>query len=174
MQNNLSIPDPTHGDFHWPIGQHGLRITERQGSVFRLLTFNNQASFIFDGPGSTDNASTPFDQGDLGNDRSDPPYSMIIEYEIDEDAGTVRQVWGYGHGEPRYYASFTSGINLVAGDHRLTFSNGYDSHDPSSNPSNPHVIEFDPSGEIVLQLEIIGPEWLAHNAGKVDLYHPER
>ena len=142
-------------------------------SINTFLTFNNQASFIFDGPGSVDNGVSPFAQGDLSNDRMDAPYSMFIEYEIDEMAKTVRQIWGYGQGEAIYYGSMTGSVNLLPNGNRIMISSGYDSHS-DGNPSNPHVLEFSPDGRLLLHLSIIGAEWLAYSGGKVDLYHPER
>ena len=57
--------------------------------------------------------------GDLTNDLMNPPYSMIIEYEIDESRMTARQKWGFGQGDDRYYGSFTCGVNLFANGNKM-------------------------------------------------------
>ena len=174
VQNNLIAPDSALDEFHWPVGQHGLRVTSRTGDRITLLNFNNQASFVFDGVGSVNNGSSPFHQGDLSNDRSNPSYSMFTEYEIDENSKTVRQVWGHGQGEHTYYGSLNCGVNLLSNNNKVMISSGYDSHDPFENPSNPHVLEFSEVGDLLLHLEVRDMSWLAYNGGKVDLFHPER
>jgi arylsulfate sulfotransferase len=173
VQDNLAAPGGTDDDFHWPVGQHGLRLTSRNGAKMTLLTFDNQASFIFDGPGSVNNGVSPFDQGDLTNDRMNPPYSLLIEYEIDEVHMTVRQKWEYGQNDDTYYGSLSCNVNLLSNKNKIMISTGYDSHDSTNNPINPHVIEFTQGGAPVLHLEVTDMNWLAYNGGKVDLFHPE-
>lgn len=169
VQNNLAAPPEDREDFHWPVGQHGLEITSREGAKLRLLTFNNQASVIFDGPGSVDNQLF----GDKSNDRYDELYSLMVEYEIDEDAKTVRQVWSYGEEMPEYYCSYRSGVNILkATGNRLMFSCGVDTVDMSDNPYNPHIVELTEDGEVVFHMEIVNTEQGLYRSTRVNMYHP--
>ena len=81
------------GDFEWPYHQHAARTT-RDGL---LLLFDN------------------------GNDRAWPPeartpdkeaYSRAVEFKIDEEQGTVEQVWFYG-GPGAFFSSFVSEADLL-------------------------------------------------------------
>ncbi len=83
------------GDFEWPYHQHAARTT-RDGL---LLLFDN------------------------GNDRAWPPeartpdkeaYSRAVEFKIDEEQGTVEQVWLYGGPGPgAFFSSFVSEADLL-------------------------------------------------------------
>jgi arylsulfate sulfotransferase len=174
VQNNVAPPFPDPDAFFWPIGQHGLVIASREAGRLNLLTFNNQASFIFGGPGTTNNGITFFMEGDLSDDRALESFSQIIEYEIDEEAMTVRKVWSFGEHRPELYGSFVSGVaQLKETGNRLLITNGMNMYRPQSNPVNPHVIEVSPSGDEVFHLEIENTNVLIFRAaGRVDLYHP--
>jgi hypothetical protein len=178
VQNNLAVPTPDPEAFYWPVGQHGLIITSRDGNKLRLLTFNNQASYIFEGLGSINNGITFTAQGDLTDDRSLESFSQIIEYEIDEVLMTVRKLWSFGEHKPELYGSFTSGVEVLKNtNHRLLITNGVNMLTPQTNPLNPHVVEVTLEGEELYHLEISGstkPVWEAvvRAAGRIDLYHP--
>ncbi len=173
VQNNLAPPAPDRDDFHWPVGQHGLAIVPRDDGLLSLLVFDNQASFIFDGEGTVDNGVSWTAQGDLSNDRSLTPYSLIIEYVIDEDAMTVREAWSYGVDVPDLYGSHHCGVRYFADTgNRLMVSSGFDQHDQVDNPYNPVVLEFAPNGDLVFRLEIENTDFAAYRAGRIDLYHP--
>lgn len=174
VQDNLQAPDASEGDFHWAIGQHGLAITHHAGDVMRFLTFDNQASFIFDGEGTVDNGVSKAGQGDLTNDRSDPPYSLLVEYEVNESFMTVTQVWSHGAHMEELYGSRNSGVWYdPATGNRMLFTNGLDPHSTPPGPMNPHVIEFNSAGEPIYRLEITNTTVSTLHAGRVDLYHPD-
>ncbi len=178
VQKNLAAPEPDPEAFYWPIGQHGLIITSREGDKLRLLTFNNQASYIFGGEGTINNGIIFGMQGDLSDDRSTASFSQIIEYEIDEAAMTVKKLWSFGEHRPELYGSFTSGVEVLKNTkHRLFITNGINMFRPNLDPSNPHVVEVTLEGEEVFHLEIIGRkesvfDAVVRAAGRVDLYHP--
>ncbi len=173
VQDNLAAPEPGEEPFHWPVGQHGLEITERGEGRLSILTFNNQASFIFDGEGTVDNGAGLTFEGDLSNDRAEAPYSMIIEYEVDEIAMTVRQKWSFGEGEHDWYGGFASGVaQLGTTGNRMMISNGAEQLHMRINPYNPHVIEVAEDGEILYHFEAVDTQESAHRAGRIDLYHP--
>ncbi len=175
VQQNLAAPEPTSDAFFWPIGQHGIRIVGRSDRTITFLTFNNQASFLFDGVDSVDNGTTWETQGDLTNDRSALPYSQIIEYEVDEVDMTVKRIWSFGGDRPELYGGFNGGVNrLSTTENLLMVSNGADQHDPDGLALNPHVIEVTPRGEVVFHLEIQDTNLSAYRSGRVDLFHPAR
>jgi hypothetical protein len=157
------------------VGQHGIELTERRGDKLSFLTFDNQASFIFDGEGTVDNGARLAAEGNLENDRSTDPYSQIIEYEIDEAEMTVRQRWQFGQGMTELYGGFASGTGVLkTTGNRLLVSNGADQRRMAANPYNPHVLEITEEGAVVFHLEIENTGFSAHRAGRIDLYHPER
>lgn len=173
VQDNLVGLAPSDDAFHWPIGQHGIQITSRGNGRLSLLTFNNQASFVFDGPGSVANGVAGFDHGDLSNDRSPISYSMLNEYEVDEVGLTVRQTWGFGAGRQELYGSYMSGVIWNdANDHRFMMSNGEDLLVPNQFVHNPHFVEVTPEGETVFHLEIQNTNMSAYRGKKIDPYHP--
>jgi arylsulfate sulfotransferase len=69
--------EPLGRDFEWPWGQHAPELHPTDPS--RILIYDNGNHRSYDSP------IRPADN-----------YSRAVEYEIEEDAGTVRQVWQYG------------------------------------------------------------------------------
>ncbi len=173
VQDNLAVYAPDPEAFYWPVGQHGVEITHREEGKIRIMTFNNQASFIFDGPGTVDNGSTLSAIGDLSNDRSLEPFSQIVEYEIDEVAMTVRKVWSFGEHQPELYGSFNSATYYVPETgNRIMTSNG-EKENLTEGPFNPHVLEVTPEGELRFHLAITNASVSFSHTGRIDLYHPE-
>jgi len=171
VQENLEAPPASGDPFHWPVGQHGLVITHREGDALRLLVFNNQASVLFDGPGTTNNGVSWEAQGDQSNDRPGGPYSQIAEYEIDESAMTVRLLWEYGAGLAALYGSHEGGVSVGAQTgNRFLITTGYDQHDEVGDPYNPIVLEVTPAGDVVSRLEATDSYHSAYRGGRVDLY----
>ncbi len=175
VQDNLQASRPELDAFFWPLGQHGISITSRAPGKLSMLVFNNQASFLLNGPGTIDNGVCPARFVGTANDRSDAPYSQIIEYEIDEEAMTVRRLWSFGEGDPELYGSRNSGVTLLKNTgNRLIITAGLDEKNLDDNPLNPHIVEVTESGEVVFHLEIQNTGLSAYQGGRVDLYHPER
>ncbi len=173
VQNNLAPPSADREAFYWPIGQHGIEITDREEGKIAFLTFNNQASFIFDGEDTIDNGVTTAKQGDLSNDRAEEPFSQIIEYEVDEVAMTVRQKWSFGEYRSELYGAYNSDVCVLpVTRNRMMTTNGADWHE--DRPPHPHVIEMTLEGEELYHLEIENATFSAMRGGRIDLYHPER
>jgi len=173
VQQALEAPPEDADPFWWPIAQHGLQVTERHGATLRLLTWVNQASVLLDGADSTGNITAWGANGDFSNDRSDTPYSLIAEYEIDEDAHTVRQVWAYGEGMDVLYGSHEGSALLgrVTGN-RFLVSTGYDQADPSST-YHPSIVELDASGEVISSFTLDTSSYSAFKGGRTPLYAGE-
>ena len=172
VQNNLAPPAPNADDFFWPVGQHGLVLTFRSKNKLRLMTFNNQASYIFDGPDTINNGAWFGMMSDRSNDRSEIPFSQIIEYEIDEAEMTVKKTWSFGEYDPELYGSFQSAVNVlpITGN-KMMYSSGLSMVNTADNPRNPTVVEITGDDEVVFYFEIENTELLAYRAGRVDLYH---
>lgn len=175
VQDNI-VPLAASDDlFHWPVGQHGLQITSRGDGRISFLTFNNQASYVFDGPGSVMNGVAGLQHGDLSNDRSPVSYSMLNEYEVDEVDMTVRQIWGFGAGRQELYSSYMSGVIWnEANDHRFMMANGEDLLTPNQLVHNPHLVEVTPEHEVVFHLEIQNTDMSAYRGKRLDPYRPAR
>ncbi|MCA9494002.1 MAG: aryl-sulfate sulfotransferase [Myxococcales bacterium] len=171
VQDNLEAPSGTD-DFHWPVGQHGLDVQRLGDGRVQVLLFDNQGSFLFDGPGTTSNGVTFTAQGDLSNDRAQPPYSLLLELEVDEVAGTVREVSSYGADRPDLYGSYNGGVaRFPEVGTRMMLSNGVDQHDPE-NVLQPNVVEVAEDGTVVFALRIDGSVFSAYHGGRVDLLRP--
>jgi arylsulfate sulfotransferase len=77
-------------DFRWPWGQHAPMILPNG----HLFVFDNGLTRNFDADAA--------------------PFSRGVEYEIDESAMTVRQVWQYGEERgPDYYSVIISDVDLL-------------------------------------------------------------
>ncbi len=171
VQKNLAPPPEDRDDFHWPLGQHSLNITYRQGDIVTLLTFSNQASVIFDGEGSVDNLV----YGDTSNDRSLEPYSLVVAYEINEAERTVKQPWAQGQDMPELFCYYRSGVMLMESTaNALAYSCGAELNNLENNPFNPHVIEWSSDGDIVFHMEITGPETGLYRSRRLNLFHPDQ
>ena len=177
VQNNLAAPTPDANDFFWPQGQHGLVITHRDKNIVRLLTFNNEASILYDGDGSVNNGSWFDSSGDRSNDRlnalGETPFSQMIEYEIDEAQMTVKKIWSYGEDDLELYGAYQSGLDVlpVTGN-RMLFSTGVGMLDAETNPPNPTIVELNAKNEVVFHLEKEETTQLAYRGGRIDLYYP--
>ena len=86
----VQLGDEDAPDFAWPWGQHAAMILPN-GNLFL------------------------FDNGVTRNfDEDEAPFSRGVEYEIDETAMTVRQVWQYGQNRgPDYHSPIISDVDLL-------------------------------------------------------------
>lgn len=107
-----------------------------------------------------------FDNGYCRNYESqhDTYYSRAVEYEIDEKAMTIRQVWEFGKelGMP-YYANAISGVQELKQTGNRLFCPG---------TGGPHIVEVNPkTQEIVFDLEVKSNSNMAfHRANRISLY----
>ncbi|WP_455671821.1 aryl-sulfate sulfotransferase [Phocaeicola sp.] len=109
----------------------------------------------------------------LSSDES--AYSRVVEYEVDEENMTVRQVWQYGRERGRdCYAAAVSGVQyLPKTDHRL-FCPGMINRF-SDGRTGGRVVEIDPhTGEVLFEMELPVSCMMAfHRATRISLY-PEK
>lgn len=88
-------------DFEWPTGQHSA-------------TFLDNGNILL------------FDNGLMRNFSKDPTYSRAVEYAIDRDAKTIRQVWQYGKEKGlEMHSPITSGVQVLSetGNRLITAGN---------------------------------------------------
>ena len=119
-----------HSEFEWPWYQHATKIT-RNGN---LTLFDN---------GSTRQFGNTSDK-----------YSRAVEYEINEQAMTIRQVWAYGKSRGlETYSAVVSDVDYLPGMDNILFSPGFRVENAAGQGAK--VVEVDYlSGQPVFELEI--------------------
>lgn len=158
-KNGQPITDPdvvnglkAHPDFEWAWGLHSPVVLPNG----HVLVFDNGYSRNFIPRLSSDESL----------------YSRVVEYEVDEENMTVRQVWQYGKEQGRdYYAAAVSGVQyLPKTDHRL-FCPGMVNRF-SDGRTGGRVVEIDPhTDEVVFEMELPVSCMMAfHCATRISLY----
>ncbi len=105
------------GDLTWPCHQHGLELTPRG----TLLLFDNGAGRNVAGqPGLT----------------PDEMYSRAVEYKIDEENGTVEQVWTYGPEQEHFSSVFICDADYMMETGNVLITDGGRFIDEDGNPMN--------------------------------------
>lgn len=138
------------GDGELPYHQHALHL-EADGT---LLLYDN-------GNGRPAPAGTP-------------PQSRAVRYEIDDEAGTVRQVWEYGaevDGEPAF-AFFVGDADPLANGNVLVTNGGLTSE---ASDVSAQLVEVDPAdgprgGDPVWELRVHDdpPDWVVYRAERIE------
>ncbi len=156
------------GDLEWFCNQHAVEWTP-QGT---LLLYDNQR------PVFPPNPPVPDEEN----------WSRVVEYAIDEEAGTVRQVWSYGEsGENRILSPFISEADTLPETGNILVVHGGLMRDAEGNPTAnfagaqhwtkiEEVTHTDPP-EKVLEIVIDDPAigWASYRAEQVpSLYAPYR
>ena len=122
---------------------------------------------LFDGPDSIGNATGWTSHGDLTNDRDGGPYSVIAEYEIDEDAMTVTMIWSFGSDHPELYGSLEGGDGIARDTrNRFLVTPGYDQTDPASEFS-PSIVELGEDGTEVSRFHVEQTAYSPMKGGRV-------
>ena len=107
--------EPVGPDFEWPWGQHAPELHPTDPS--RILIYDNGNHRSYDSP------LAPADN-----------YSRAVEYEIDEEAGTVRQIWQYGAERgSELFTPFIGDADYLENGNRLVTFGGI-SRDLEGNP----------------------------------------
>jgi arylsulfate sulfotransferase len=116
--------------FDWPTGQHALNVLPNGN----LLLFDNGLRRNFDAA---------------------PSYSRAVEYAIDPEKMTVRQIWQYGKERGLdLYSPITSDVDLLprTGNRLITFGNIR----ADSGPPRATFVEVTyPEGEVVFEADIL-------------------
>ena len=152
------------GDLVWPYHQHSPTIT----SWGTLLLYDN------------------------GNYKSIPPrerrdplqnYSRVVEYEIDEEKMTIRQVWAYGEGEDeRFYTTFlgdadplplTGNILVTAGGFVFD-AEGLPIDSPSAGWHRSHILEVSRANPPETVFEIVLDEGMGVETRGWSVYRAAR
>lgn len=107
--------EPVGPDFEWPWGQHAPELNPTDPS--RILIYDNGNHRSYD---------SPLPPGEN--------YSRAVEYEIDEEAGTIRQVWQYGAERgSELFTPFIGDADYLENGNRLVTFGGV-SRDLDGNP----------------------------------------
>ena len=82
-------------------------------------------------------------------------YSRAVEYEVNEEQRTVRQVWQFGkEGGHKYYAPARSGVQYLPQTGNRLFCPGMENN-LSDGSTGGRVVEIDPAtGQVIFELEI--------------------
>jgi arylsulfate sulfotransferase len=116
-------------DFEWSTGQHAAKVLPNG----HLLLFDN---------------------GLMRNFQQQPTYSRAVEYAIDEEKGTIRQVWQYGKERGLdMYSAITSEVDVLekTGNRLITAGNVRQ----SASPPHGKLIEITyPDNEVVFEARV--------------------
>ena len=114
-----------------------------------------------------------FDNGDNRNYSNSGPYSRAVEYEIDQAAKTIKQVWSYGkeRGEETY-ARIVSKVTYVAKNNSVLFTPG---SSVSQGVPQGKVVEVDyPTKAVIFEATIRPPNTVFnisfHNVQRVSVF----
>jgi len=110
-----------------------------------------------------------FDNGDNRNFSGTGTYSRAVEYEIDEENMTIRQVWQYGKERgPETYSRIVSDVDFFPEENHVFFTPGA----VSFNGDYGKVIEIDyDSGDVLFEATIRPP---VPAFGLITLHRSER
>lgn len=122
----VQLGDERALDFDWPWAQHAAMILPN-GNLF-LFDNGDHRQFV----------------------GTDPPYSRGVEYAINEEFMTVRQVWAYGRDRGAdFYSAIISDV-----DHLPSTGNRLIMPGIVFNPSRALVTEVAPDGSVVFEAEL--------------------
>ena len=136
--------DVNHPDFEWSWYQHATNVLPNS----HLMLFDNGENRNFSGTGT---------------------YSRAVEYEIDEENMTIRQVWQYGKERgPETYSRIVSDVDFFPEENHVFFTPGA----VNFNGDYGKVIEIDrESGNILFEATIRPP---VPAFGLITLHRSER
>ncbi|MEN6635483.1 MAG: aryl-sulfate sulfotransferase [Clostridiaceae bacterium] len=162
-QKYLLTSVDNQSEFEWPYWQHAPYLLPDQdgnpGTEDILLFDNGTVRF---GKASVQEALR------TGNLPAIQNYSRLVQYRIDENAGTIEQVWQYGkeRGE-ELYTERCGNADLLANGNRLGFF--FIENDDPNLPSA-HIVmnEVDPSGKLIWEALI------TNEKGAVEAYRGNR
>ncbi len=152
--SRITDPDVISGekssdDFDWPWGAH------------TAVALPNGHILVFDNGYGRNFVLARFDDQSL--------YSRAVEYEVNEEQRTVRQVWQFGkEAGHKYYAPARSSVQYLPQTGNHLFCPGM-SNTLSDGNSGGRVVEIDPvTQQIVFELEL--PSVIYQRANRITLY----
>lgn len=100
IQQGIELPNDNQDPFHWCYGNHSpLIVPTPPDSLLHILVFNNRANRIYQPKGKG--------KGELMDNKN--PYSLMVEYVVDEKKQTIKQLKSYNHGK---YSYARSGVHI--------------------------------------------------------------
>lgn len=151
------------GDGDWPYHQHAPHVLE-DGSILLYDNGNERPGHVM--PDAPDDTQGP------------PVYSRAVRYEIDDEAGTVRQVWEHRSqvdGE-EVYASFVGDADHLDNGNVLITDGGLNGTPDDISAQIVEVVPGDDDGgEPVFTLRIReGDRWIVYRAERIAGLYPDR
>jgi arylsulfate sulfotransferase len=167
-QKYLLTPLENQAAFEWPYWQHApifLPDQDNNPNTTDLLLF--------------DNGTVRFGEADVleklrtGNLSAIERYSRMVQYRIDESAGTIEQIWQYGkeRGVELYSERCGNVVQLSNGNRMGLFMiESMNKEDPSSHSV---ISEVDESGNLVWEAMLTSAtgQLLEYRAERMPLYH---
>lgn len=180
LHENLTLPkiDYSHGNSIEPDWDGNLLISSRHMDeitkinrsngeiIWRFGGLNNEFTFLNDdrrftyqhdarrvAPGRI----TLFDNGN----HHTPPYSRVIEYELDEVNKTAKLVWEYNHNKEIFAFAMGNAQRLPNGNTVIGWGTGY-----------PSITEVDPNGDVVFEMAMEDSSW-TYRALRYDFRQPQ-
>ena len=113
-----------------------------------------------------------FDNGDTRNFRQDEFYSRAVQYNIDETAMTIQQVWQYGKEQGlETYSGFVSDVDFDEQTGNIIFGSGAVNDD---GPRHGKIVEIKANtGDVVFEATITPPRTNGvtfHRTERISLY----
>lgn len=138
--------EASHPDFEWPWYQHAPLINSKGN----LMVFDN---------------------GENRDWRHGAKYSRAVEYEINEDELTVKQIWQYGKERGiDCYSRIVSDVDVLEQTGNIYFCPGSRVVNGGGN-FGAKIIELDyDTREVVFEMRINAPDIVFHRAEKLSLY----
>jgi len=167
-QKYLLTPAEGQAEFEWPYWQHApmlLPDQDKNPDTEDLLLFDNGSVRFGEADVQKDLLT-----GDLSSIRN---YSRLVQYRIDEKAGTIRQIWQYGKecGE-ELYTERCGDADMLPNGNRLGFF--YVENDFSEEASA-HVVmrEVSTSGTLIWEALLTAENGVleGYRASRLSIYH---
>ncbi|HLT23747.1 MAG TPA: arylsulfotransferase family protein, partial [Ignavibacteria bacterium] len=180
LHENLTLPkiDYSHGNSIEPDWDGNLLISSRHMDeitkinrttgdiIWRFGGLNNEFTFLNDTRGFTYQhdarrvAPRRITLFDNGNHHS-PPYSRVVEYELDEVNKTAELVWEFDHNKEIFGFAMGNAQRLPNGNTVIGWGTGY-----------PSITEVDPNGNIVFEMAQEDSSW-TYRALRYDFRQPD-
>jgi arylsulfate sulfotransferase len=153
--STLLEPTGASGDFEWSYHQHAPMFTP-DGTI---VLYDN------------------------GNGRAIPPepeldpddrYSRAVEYRIDDDAGTVAQVWAFGGPDDPWYSGALGDADHLAETGNLLVTDGFRTADDGGRWARAFEVTRTDPGEVVWEIAARGDEvgWTIYRAERLQSIYP--
>ena len=119
-----------------------------------------------------------------GSDPESPPFSRVVEYSLDEEAGIATEVWSWG-GESTYFCPVVGDVDrLENGNHLITDGAIFWGSVTEDDVTRPHFssrireVQGTDDPEVIWEINIGHPDdttqpgWMAYRGIRIDSLYP--